>query len=125
MKLTDAEKFVLVTGLGIGAEHYANKAAVRYTGYGYRRLFGSAAAISIPLYLSGMALSYRIGGSSGVTQYREVVSDILTLNNINPRTVSFVHNVQEGVLKPLYHHVRSSGDNPRDWSNLNRIYLPS
>ena len=59
MRLTKAEKFALVTGIGIGAEHFGNKAAVRYTGYGYRRLLGITAATTIPLYLGGMALSSR------------------------------------------------------------------
>ncbi len=122
MTLTEAEKIVLVTGLGIGAEHYANKAAVRYTGYGYRRLFGTTVAITLPFYLGGMAASYHIGGSSGLTQYRQVVSDILTQDNVEARKVAFVHNVQEGILKPLYHHVRSSGDNPRDWSSAPGMY---
>ncbi len=123
MTLTEAEKIVLTTGLFMGAEHYANKASVRYLGLGYRRLFLTSAAIGLPLYLGGMAASYHIGGSSGATQYREVVSDILTQDNLEARKVAFVHNVQEGILKPLYHHVRSSGDNPRVW-NSPRVTFP-
>ncbi len=108
MTLTEAEKIVLVTGLGIGAEHYANKAAVRYTGYGYRRLFGTSVALTLPFYLGGMAASYHIGGSSGVTQYREVISDILLQNNIEARKVAFVRNIQSHIF---------AKDNPRDWDN--------
>ncbi len=122
MTLTDAEKIVLITGLSITGEHYANKASVKFLGIGYRRLLGTAAAITIPLYLGGMAVSYHIGGSSGVTQYREVVSDILTQDNVESRKVAFAYNLQQGVLKPLYHHVRSSGDNPRDWSRSPGMY---
>lgn len=125
MTLTDAEKIVLTTGLFMGAEHYANKASVRYLGLGYRNLFLTSVAIGLPLYLGGMAVSHHIAGEKGSTTFREVVSDILTQDNVEARKVAFVHSVQEGVLKPLYHHVRSSGDNPRDWSNLNRIYLLS
>lgn len=115
MSLTKAEKFVLVTGLGIGAEHYANKAAVRYTGYGYRRLLGTTAAITLPLYFGGIAVSYRIGGIDSVNMYRNVVSDIVTQDNVNLHTVAFTRNVQEGILKPVWSHMNRSTPEGSQW----------
>jgi hypothetical protein len=97
-ELTDLEKFVLVTALGMGVEHGTNKAAVKYTGMGYRRLFATAAAITLPVYLAGHFLSHRIDSEHGTQRFADTVSDIVTFNvsGIYQRGIDTITNLTIG-----------------------------
>ncbi len=79
-ELTDLEKFILITAGGMAVEHATNKAAVRVTGMGYRRLFATTAAITLPVYLAGHYVSHRIDPEHGTQRFAETVSDIVTLD---------------------------------------------
>ncbi len=116
-ELTDLEKFLLITTGGMAVEHATNKAAVRFTGMGYRRLFATTAAIFIPAYVAGHIISHHIDPDHGTQTFADVVSDIVTLDmsNLHQRKVAFVRNLVVGDGTP--------GRPPMHFNNPSDLYM--